>query len=138
MTMAFVFNQKVLFKHCDPARIVFYPRYFEMINDCVEAWFDVRLDHPFETMHASGWAVPTARIDTSFKAPSRHGDQLEIILTCERIGGSSVDIAVRATCDGQERFFAHSTLVHVDDGGRPTRWPDALRTRLTDEISGET
>jgi 4-hydroxybenzoyl-CoA thioesterase len=38
--MAFVMNQKVLFKHCDPAGVVFYPRYFEMINDCVEALFD--------------------------------------------------------------------------------------------------
>jgi 4-hydroxybenzoyl-CoA thioesterase len=38
--MLFSINQKVLFKHCDPAGIVFYPRYFEMINDCVEAFFD--------------------------------------------------------------------------------------------------
>ncbi|MEL6103010.1 MAG: acyl-CoA thioesterase, partial [Pseudomonadota bacterium] len=28
--MSFQFLQKVLFKHCDPAGIVFYPRYFEM------------------------------------------------------------------------------------------------------------
>ena len=36
--MSFTLTQKVLFKHCDPAGIVFYPRYFEMINDCVEAF----------------------------------------------------------------------------------------------------
>ena len=40
--------QKVLFKHCDPAGIVFFPRYFEMMNDCVEAFFDKVVEWPFE------------------------------------------------------------------------------------------
>lgn len=43
--MLFTFTQKVLFKHCDPAGIVFYPRYFEIINDCIEAFFE-QIDHP--------------------------------------------------------------------------------------------
>ena len=34
--MAFVFPQKVRFQHCDPAGIVFYPRYFEMLNTTIE------------------------------------------------------------------------------------------------------
>ena len=29
----------VRFQHCDPAGIVFYPRYLEMINQTVEEWF---------------------------------------------------------------------------------------------------
>ena len=29
----------VRFQHCDPAGIVFYPRYFEMISQSVEEWF---------------------------------------------------------------------------------------------------
>ena len=58
-------HQKVLFKHCDPAGIVFYPRYFEMVNDCVEAFFDEALGLPFEDLHDSG-AMPTAQIQTKF------------------------------------------------------------------------
>ena len=48
------FHQKVLFKHCDPAGIVFFPRYYEMVNDCVEAFFADVLDWPFEAMHGAG------------------------------------------------------------------------------------
>ena len=134
MTMAFVFNQKVLFKHCDPARIVFYPRYFEMINDCVEAWFDERLGAPFEELHVYGGGVPTARIEAAFKAPSRHGDRLAIALHCLKIGRTSTDLSFEAKCGDELRFSAASTLVHIDNDGRPSRWPDPLRQRLTEEM----
>ncbi|CPO21707.1 4-hydroxybenzoyl CoA thioesterase [Bordetella pertussis] len=38
MAEPFVSEVEVRFRHCDPAGIVFYPRYFEMINDFVEEW----------------------------------------------------------------------------------------------------
>ena len=31
-------RERVRFGHCDPAGIVFYPRYFEMLNALVEDW----------------------------------------------------------------------------------------------------
>ena len=127
--MRFVMPQKVQFKHCDPAGIVFYPRYFEMINDCVEAFFDEGLGVPFEDLHRDG-GVPTAEISVTFTAPSRHGDRLELALTCTRLGRSSLGIAVEATCAGERRFLARSTLVLVDAAGRSTPWPEDLRRRL--------
>ena len=135
--MTFTFIQKVLFKHCDPAGIVFYPRYFEMLNDCVEAWFDERIAMPFEAMHAVGGGVPTARIEAAFKAPSRHGDMLDIALSCTQVGRSSADLSFAGTCDGMPRFTASSTIVHVDADGRPARWPDAARRRIQDEIGDD-
>jgi 4-hydroxybenzoyl-CoA thioesterase len=30
--MGYHVTQKVLFRHCDPAGIVFFPRYFEMVR----------------------------------------------------------------------------------------------------------
>ncbi|KIN70017.1 Thioesterase superfamily protein [Sulfitobacter noctilucicola] len=124
--MRFVMPQKVKFKHCDPAGIVFYPRYFEMINDCVEAFFDDALNCPFETLHEDG-GVPTAEISVQFTAPSRHGDHLELALICTRIGRSSLGITTEATCEGERRFLATSTLVLTDAHGKSTPWPDDLR-----------
>ena len=57
----FEMTQKILFKHCDPAGIVFFPRYFEMINDCVEEFFAEMLDWPFETLLKTN-GVPTVAI----------------------------------------------------------------------------
>ena len=60
------FPQKVLFKHCDPAGIVFYPCFFEMINDAVEDMFANLLDWPFEEI-VPKHGTPTASISVQFQ-----------------------------------------------------------------------
>lgn len=127
--MRFSFPQKVLFRHCDPAGIVFFPRYFEMINDCVEAFFDTALGHPFETILNTG-GVPTAEISARFTAPSRHGDRLDLTLDCSKIGRASLQMDITAECGSETRFVAHSVLVHVGKNGRAASWPPALRTKI--------
>ena len=129
--MPFTFTQKILFKYCDPAGIVFYPRYFEMLNDCVETFFAQELLHPFEDMHPDS-GVPTAQIEARFEAPCRHGDIVNIRLVCNKLGKSSLGLEFRAACNGQLRFSAHSTLVHINAEGRSTAWPDSLRTKITE------
>ncbi len=128
--MAFSFPQKVLFKHCDPAGIVFYPRYFEMMNDCVEAFFDQVLRVPFEVLLKHG-GVPTAQIETRFAAPSRHGDQLLIALHITQVTRRSAKYLMRATCADQLRFETTATLVYVGQNGRADDWPDDLGAKLT-------
>ncbi|MGH1415070.1 MAG: acyl-CoA thioesterase [Pelagimonas sp.] len=133
--MAFNYPQKVLFKHCDPAGIVFYPRYFEMINDCVEAFFDQVLDCPFEVLLQTA-GVPTAEIQTRFHAPSRHGDALVLTLKGQRSGTKSFTLSIEATCAGSPRFTAQSTLVYTDAQGRSQPWTAALKSKL-DAFTGE-
>src|SRR4030095_9824965 len=73
----FTLQQKVRFQHCDPAGIVFYPRYFEMVTAAVEEWFGQRLGVPFATLHGPlGGAVPTASMSVGFHAPRRLGEAL--------------------------------------------------------------
>ncbi|WP_058283001.1 acyl-CoA thioesterase [Ruegeria denitrificans] len=125
----FEFHQKVLFKHCDPAGIVFFPRYFEMINDCIEAFFDQGLNVPFHDLHREG-ALPTAQIQTQFPAPSRHGDQLIFQLQINRVGNSSATYTMTARCGNGGRLTCSATLVHIDADGRPEAWPDTIRWKL--------
>lgn len=133
MAEAFVFDQRVLFKHCDPAGIVFYPRYFEIMNDCIEAFFTQVVNWPFETLHRSG-SVPTADIHTRFIAPSRHGDHLSIGLSLTRLGRTSMSYAMQGRCRDEARFETAATLVHVNTHGRPEPWPDDIRPKL-EELS---
>ena len=105
---------RVLFQHCDPAGIVFYPRYFEMINATVEQWFADELDFSFAKMHlAEKVGVPTAAIETNFKAPSFLEDRLDFILQVEKIGAKSVNLKLRVSCAEQLRLEANITLVFV-------------------------
>lgn len=135
--MHFRFSQKVLFKHCDPAGIVFYPRYFEMINDAIEAMFSDLLDWPFEDIHQSS-AVPTAAFDVNFDAPSRHGELLDLDLTLRAIGGSSLTLRTEARCKAELRFSAGQTLVYVNSDGRPQKWPESIRDKINRLIEGNT
>jgi 4-hydroxybenzoyl-CoA thioesterase len=127
--MGFEFPQKILFKHCDPAGIVFYPRYFEMINDCVEHFFDEALNVPFQKLHENN-GIPTAQIETKFAAPSHHGDTLILDLQIAKVGRSSATYRMTAKCGSQHRFETNATIVHIDTKGRSTPWPDALRSSL--------
>ncbi|NKX39414.1 acyl-CoA thioesterase [Tritonibacter mobilis] len=128
--------QKVLFKHCDPAGIVFFPRYFEMMNDCVEGWFADVLGWPFEDMHQTA-GVPTANIQTRFSAPSRHGDQLVLRLVVTRIGKTSLAYEMTATCGEELRFATETTLVHINAQGRPAPWPASIRTKIEKDMKGQ-
>jgi 4-hydroxybenzoyl-CoA thioesterase len=133
--MHYSFPQKVLFKHCDPAGIVFYPRIFEMINDAVEAMFCDLLNWPFEAIHREH-GVPTAAINVRFRAPCRHGDMLDLQLMINAIGGTSLNLTTRAVTGTVLRFEADQTLVYVDQNGRPTPWPDSIRQRINGLMEG--
>lgn len=132
----FTYTQKVMFKHCDPAGIVFYPRYFEMVNDTVEEFFDSALNHSFAQIHQTD-SIPTAQINAVFSAPSRLGETLEIRLEVSRIGRSSAGFSFETYCGDQLRFSAESTLVFVDANGKPSPWPDSLRQALQVNLQGE-
>lgn len=122
-------REKILFKHCDPAGIVFFPRYFEMMNDMVEHFFDEALGTPFPELLQKG-GVPTAQIETQFVRPSRHGDILDLALSITVLGRTSARYRMTGHCDGVLRFETNATLVNIARDGRPIPWPDALRARL--------
>ena len=133
--MGFTTQRKVRFQHCDPAGIVFYPRYFEMINSVVEDWFEEVVQRDFNQLHVeSGTGVPTAAIDTQFHAPSRLGERLTFELAVQAVGRSSLTLQIIAYCGDQKRLTSRSTLVYVDlNSGQPMPWTEAMRQHFTVE-----
>lgn len=122
----------VEFNHCDPAGIVFYPRYFEMTNSVVENFFLEVLQYPYSRITMAEKAgVPTVRIEANFKSPCRLGDQLEFSLEIKRIGTSSVNFLLVCACLQDTRMTADLTLVWVTPDGRPAPWPQAIRDPMT-------
>lgn len=129
---AFIISQKIMFQHCDPAGIVFYPRYVEMFNAVVEEWFERGLELSFaELVMERGKGVPTAHLEVSFKAPSRLGEVLDLSLAVTKIGSSSVTCTIEAHCGGEVRLGGTVTLVHIDGARMKSEpWPDDLRAKI--------
>lgn len=124
---------KILFQHCDPAGIVFYPRYFEMLNAAVEDWFDRGLGVDFATLHGvRRRGIPTKHLDITFSAPSRLGEEVVIEYAVASLGRASLTADIRILGpDGSDRLSGRQVLVHVDlDRVKPVPWPDDLRAAL--------
>ena len=131
--MDFLWRETVRFGQVDAAAIVYYPRYFEMLNDCVECWFAEALDYPFATMVSRDrCGVPLVDVRVRFARASRLGDQLEFRLRLARLGRSSFEAEVGCACGGEERLLARLSHVHVElEPLRSRTIPPALRTRMS-------
>ncbi len=126
------------FNHCDPAGIVFYPRYFEMTNSVVENFFADEVGRSFAQMHREGMnnGVPTVHIEADFVAPSRLGDKVVFTLRVVKVGGSSVGVEITGRMGEEMRLRVRLTLVWIDTM-KATRWPDAMRARLEAHLETE-
>lgn len=97
----------VLFQHCDPAGIMFYPRCFEFVNQTVELWFRDALGCGFAELHKRrGLGIPAVHIDADFRKPAYLGETLEMELTLTELRSSAFAVVVRALVGGEERFRA--------------------------------
>lgn len=112
---------------------MFYPRYFEMINQVVEDWFAGPLGQDFRSLHEElNTGVPTVSIECKFTRPSRLGDRLTFRLGVERLGGSSFTLDIVADHDGEQRVKARLVLVCVDlETIRVRPIPDQIRARMS-------
>ena len=129
-----VFHQTAIVKFawCDFAGIMFFPRYFELANDTVEAWFAEALGVSFRALHGDlNKSVPTVRFEADFKAASRMDDRLDIALSVERLGGASCTLIIVVSCEGEVRWRGRQVIVMVDrEALKPEPWPQSFREKI--------
>jgi 4-hydroxybenzoyl-CoA thioesterase len=129
--MSFSHAFTVNFGQCDPAGIVFYPRYLEMLNATVEAFFAETLDYSFVRIHLDeGCGVPTVHLAVDFRSPSRLGDAIVYTLRVIAVGRTSVTLDTRVTCGDELRLSARHVLVWTQPGPVAAPWPDHLARAL--------
>lgn len=82
------------FADCDPAGIVFYPRYLEMLNAVVEDLLAEELGFSFQEILKSNLGIPSVHLNADFIAPGRLGDELSVTLAVTRFESSSLTVEV--------------------------------------------
>ena len=133
-----VFERRALvrFADCDPAGIVFYPRYFEMLNALLEDWFTQGLGIEFAAFITERrMGLPSRRIESEFLGVSRCGETLRQVLAIKRLGRTSLTLDVRFFGpEGEgagERARFEQVLVCTSLGTRrPEPFPPDLRAAL--------
>lgn len=132
---------RIRFSECDPAGIVFYPQYFVLFNDLLEAWIDALLPGGFTGyILERHWGLPTVRLEAEFKAVSRMGEDVVLTLELERLGTRSLTLALDCTgADGRLRMQVRQTVVTTSLlTHQAIPLPEPLRRALEAAPGGET
>jgi len=127
----------VRFGDCDPAGIVYFPRFFDFFHQAMETWFPAHLGFGYDSfVRDRKLGFPAVHTEADFKRPSRFGETIEIHQRVTRLGRSSIAFAyevhgpdgLRATgrtvcvvMNLDERSEGHGTAVEM---------PAELRARI--------
>ena len=89
------------------------------------------MGRPYPEVYAAGLGFPTVKLEIEFMAPVRYGDHVDMRLTVEKVGRSSVQMRYEGSVAGRDVFRARNVAVVVDmKTFRPQPLPDWLRERF--------
>jgi 4-hydroxybenzoyl-CoA thioesterase len=128
-----VFQTSILvrFGDLDAAGIAYYPNLVNFLHEAFEDFFRGHVGRPYPEVYAEGIGFPTVKVEMEFVSPVRYGDHVDVGLTVERIGRSSVQIRYEGSVQGRPVFHARNIAVVVDlKTFRPVPLPDWLRARF--------
>jgi 4-hydroxybenzoyl-CoA thioesterase len=128
---------RIEWSYCDPAGIVFYPRYFEIFDASTAALIERALGLTmFQSLKTFSFAgYPLARTRARFIHPTRYGDDV-IVDTSFTLGRASFTIEHRLSLDGLTCVECSETRVWVvqdpHDAGRYKSQPipEAVRAKF--------
>ena len=109
-------NTRIEWGDCDPAGIVFFPRYFAMFDSCTTALFSEALGMSkyqfFKHYKFAGYPMVDTR--ARFLKPCKFGDDVVIETKVTKFGRSSFDVEHRITLDGELCVEAFDKRVWVE------------------------
>jgi len=112
-------DHRVSFGDCDPAGIVFYPRFFAWFDRTFHDWLRRYGGHQAlcERLGAVGIGLMSA--DAAFRSPARDGDALEVRLTALDWTGRSLKVEYEIVCgDRRVATGTEQRGVFLVDNGR--------------------
>ena len=110
---------KVTFGECDPAAVVYFPRYFHWFHTAMEDWFDAHMGLPYAEF-LQRYGLPAARTQAEYQRPCRQGELVAIELSVgeRRLRGKVTEAWDPPLIVDQERRG------HRDIPDRPKATPD--------------
>lgn len=104
MPEAWRHRRVVRFADCDPAGIVYFPRYFDMLHEAIEDWYRLCLGIDYwGKLRDARIGFPAVHAACDFLRPSRMGDALELEVRIERIGSRSLTLRIDVWCGAELR-----------------------------------
>ena len=128
-----MFTTRILvrFGDLDAAGIAYYPNLVNFLHESFEDFFVGHVGRPYPEVYAEGLGFPTVKLEIEFTAPVRYGDHVDMRLTVEKVGRSSVQMRYEGSVGGRPVFRGRNVAVVVDmKTFRPQPLPAWLRERF--------
>jgi acyl-CoA thioesterase FadM len=128
-----MFRTRILvrFGDLDAAGIAYYPNLVNFLHESFEDFFAGHVGRPYPEVFREGLGVPTVKVEMDFLSPVRYGDYVDVDVTVESVGHSSLRIRYEGSVRGRPVFRARNTAVVVDMSTfRPTDIPPWIRAKL--------
>ena len=124
---------------CGPTGCLHLSRYYELISDAIERWFESSLGMPFDELHvARNFGIPTVQMDTRCYSLPQHGEIVTMGLRPFSVGSSAVQLTTWLAGAGNILLETRQVLVFVeldDKKIRTVRIPEALRERIRAQLA---
>lgn len=135
--MSFVTNRMTLaieWAHCDPAGIVFNPRFFEFFDTGTWHLFEAALGVPKQRLAKTYniWGIPLVDAGADFRVPLAFGESAEMESTIGEFRRSSFDVIHRILKGDKVAIEGKETRVWT---GKDPANPERIRaTPIPDEV----
>jgi len=117
MNQVYVHEQLIRFSHCDPAGIVYFPRFFDLAHATMEDWLAEGVGQGLPALIGERRiGTPTVSIQCDFAKTLRIGETLRFELRVTRLGNASVQLGYsgKKQADGEEHLAIRQTIVFMD------------------------
>lgn len=132
-----VLSLEVRFGDCDPAGIVYFPRFFDFFHQAMETWFPAHLGFGYdEFVRGRKLGFPAVHTEADFEHPSRFGERIEIHQRVTKLGRSSIEFGYEVHGTEGRRATGRTVCVVMNlderspEHGRAVPLPDELRARI--------
>jgi len=138
----FVYWRTIRFGDADPAGIVYTPRFGDYCLEDIEVWLNDLID--LNRAHINlveGMGTPFVHMEFDFHAPDYANDRLGISVIVEKIGSSSLTVALEGIRIPPDRsvtetsFNAKFVMCFVRKDAGPTPIPEHNRRKLEDYLA---
>lgn len=123
---------QVRFGHVDPAGIVYFPHIFDYLHNVFEEVWEKHVGtRYYHLLLEEKMGFPLVSSEVSFDHPLRFGDRPRVLVTCFRLGRSSLGLRYRIRKEGETCVDARLVTVCVDtERMEPLPLPDRFRERF--------
>ncbi|WP_414474581.1 acyl-CoA thioesterase [Microvirga sp. M2] len=122
----------IRFSHCDPAGIVYFARYFDILNGVIEDWFcqELHIDY-HEVIGRRRVGLGYVNASAEFAKPGFMGDKLDFAVVVRAIGRSSFRLRIHASRGPEPVLLAELVIVATSlETHRSIPLPDDIRAAL--------